>query len=539
MYAIGIIPLMSAIIGFTIDENVSIRTEKVKQAAFADDLTGAGKLSALRLWWDAIIEIGQFVGYHAKPSKSWLIVKEEYINLANSVFDRAGINITSRGKRHLGAVLGSEEFKEEYVNEKIDEWISEIEQLAEIAQIEPHAAYAAYVHGYQHKFTFIMRTIPDIEDLFKRLDDVITNKLIKNLLNRECTENERKLFALPVKLGGLAISIPSEICKIQYTNSVAVTKSLVDHVINQKVILELDENSIKEAKNKIKTEKEKRNADKMKEIRDSMNAERKKLHEVTSEAGASSWLNAIPLKRYGFHLEKQAFRDALHLRYGIPLKRLPQKCVCGAPFNEVHGLNCQRGGFVIIRHNEVRDLTAELLSEVCKDVSIEPTLTPLSGESFRSTNASMENDSRCDVAARGFWVRGNKAFLDVRVFNPMAKSYSKQALSTTYNSLEKAKKDKYNERILNVEHGTFTPLVLSCFGGMGTEALRFFNRLGLKIAEKRDEDVSTTINLIRTKLSFSLLRSALLCIRGSRSHKTEGIPFKDQDVVLAVCQANI
>ena len=69
MYAIGIIPLMSAIIGFTIDEDVSIRTEKVKQAAFADDLTGAGKLSALRLWWDAIIEIGQFVGYHAKPSK--------------------------------------------------------------------------------------------------------------------------------------------------------------------------------------------------------------------------------------------------------------------------------------------------------------------------------------------------------------------------------------------------------------------------------------------------------------------------------------
>ena len=57
------------------------------------------------------------------------------------------------------------------------------------------------------------------------------------------------MFALPVKLGGLAISIPSEICKIQYTNPVAGTKSLVDHVINQKVILELDENSIKEVKN--------------------------------------------------------------------------------------------------------------------------------------------------------------------------------------------------------------------------------------------------------------------------------------------------
>ena len=156
-----------------------------------------------------------------------------------------------------------------------------------------------------------------------------------------------------------------------------------------------------------------------------------------------------------------------------------------------------------------------------------------------STTASTEDESRCDVAARGFWVRGNKAFLDVRVFNPMAKSYSKQSLSTTYNTLEKSKKGKYNERILNVEHGTFTPLILSCFGGMGKEAMRFFNRLRTKIAEKRDDNISSTINLIRTKLSFSLLRSALLCIRGSRSHKVEALPFKDSDVALAVCQAKI
>ena len=156
-----------------------------------------------------------------------------------------------------------------------------------------------------------------------------------------------------------------------------------------------------------------------------------------------------------------------------------------------------------------------------------------------ATTASMEDDSRCDVAARGFWIRGNKAFLDVRVFNPMAKSYSKQALSTTYSSLEKAKKGKYNERILNVEHGTFTPLIMSCFGGMGTEARRFYNRLSIKIAEKRDDHASATIQLIRTKLSFSLLRSALLCIRGSRSHRAEELPFKDADVALAVCQAHI
>ena len=328
-------------------------------------------------------------------------------------------------------------------------------------------------------------------------------------------------------------------CGIQYNNSVAITKSLVNHIVNQKDMLELDEESIKEAKNKIKADKMKRNASKLEELQQQMNNNQKKLLEVTSEVGASSWLNAIPLKKYGFHLEKQSFRDALYLRYGIPLPRLPQKCVCGAPFNEVHGLNCQRGGFVIIRHNEVRDLTAELLAEVCNDVATEPSLTPLSGEEFESNTTSREDEARCDVAARGFWVRGSKAFLDVRVFNPMAKSYLNQPLSTTYNSLEKSKKAKYNERILNVEHGTFTPLIFTCFGGMGTEANRFYSRLGVKIAEKRDESASSTINLIRTKLCFSLLRSALLCIRGSRSHKTQGVPFQEHDVTLAVTESHI
>ena len=121
----------------------------------------------------------------------------------------------------------------------------------------------------------------------------------------------------------------------------------------------------------------------------------------------------------------------------------------------------------------------------------------------------------------------------------MAKSYANQPVATTYNTLEKSKKAKYNERILNVEHGTFTPTVLSCFGGMGTEAQRFYNRLGIKVAEKREEHISSTISLLRTKLSFSLLRSALLCIRGSRCHKVKSEAFGDHDVALAVAEAQI
>ena len=130
-------------------------------------------------------------------------------------------------------------------------------------------------------------------------------------------------------------------------------------------------------------------------------------------------------------------------------------------------MNCKRGRFFIIRQHEVRDLTAESVAEACNDVSIEPALMPLSGERFTMTTTSTENDARCDVGVRELWMCSSKAFFDVRLFNPTAKSYAKQSLEITYNSLEEATKAKYNEGILNPEHGTFTPLVVSCFGGLG------------------------------------------------------------------------
>ena len=49
--------------------------------------------------------------------------------------------------------------------------------------------------------------------------------------------------------------MPSEMCAVQHENSLAVTESLVKHVINQQELLDIDELKIKELKNKIKSEK--------------------------------------------------------------------------------------------------------------------------------------------------------------------------------------------------------------------------------------------------------------------------------------------
>ena len=92
-------------------------------------------------------------------------------------------------------------------------------------------------------------------------------------------------------------------------------------------------------------------------------------------------------------------------------------------FSIEHARLCPKGGFPSIRHNEIRDLTANLLTEVCNDVCIEPELLPIDGELFTGTSLYSQNGARLDFAANGFWGgRFERAFFDVRVFNPHAPS---------------------------------------------------------------------------------------------------------------------
>ena len=176
-------------------------------------------------------------------------------------------------------------------------------------------------------------------------------------------------------------------------------------------------------------------------IRSYLTEEQIRLNNLNQEHGSFSWLTTLPLSEEGYDLTKQ----------------------CGEKFDLQHALSCKKGGFGSLQHNFVRNITSSVLSEVCKDVRVEPQLQP---ETFAPSTAT-GNKVRLDVCARGFWQAGQMTFFDVRVFNPNARRYAKQELSKTYQLNEKEKKRLYNERIMQVEHGTFTPLVMSATGGMG------------------------------------------------------------------------
>ena len=137
-YALAIIPLLRHLQ----EEHSSIR-----QAWLADDSAGAGRLCALRHWWDTLSSVGASYGYDTNSLKTILLVKEGILEEAHSLFDNTGVTITTDGVRYLGSAFGKTEFVEQFFLHKIDEWTKELEQLSEFAKTEPHAAYTAFTHG--------------------------------------------------------------------------------------------------------------------------------------------------------------------------------------------------------------------------------------------------------------------------------------------------------------------------------------------------------------------------------------------------------
>ena len=318
--------------------------------------------------------------------------------------------------------------------------------------------------------------------------------------------------------------------------------SKVGHRSEAKPVCPCEEqlNHIKTTKHLIHVDKARRDEEKFNYVKSTLNQQKQKLLEAITEKGASNWLTTLPLKDHGFYLNKQVFWDSISMRYGLPISRLPAKCACDHVFNVEHALSCKTGGFVNIRHNDLRDFTAEALNEVCNDVSVEPLLAPCTGETFTYKSAITEDFARLDVSARGFWIKGNRAFCDVRVFNPLAPTYRNQTLKAAHTTNENAKKREYGERVLNVEHGTLTPLVFTCFGGMSIECSRFYNRLSEKISEKRGIEPSVAKSWVRTKINFSLLKTMNLCLRGSRSRKPHtDEELADTNIKMAMVDARI
>ena len=281
----------------------------------------------------------------------------------------------------------------------MEDWVGQVVKLAEFVMSQPQASYAAFTFGLRHRWTYFLRTLPDIEDLLELLERAIADVLVPSITDHHCTTpSERDLLALPVRLGGLGIINPSQDADLQYQASIKTTAPQVEKIVSQ--AHETPDDAVDSSlKQSVRREKNDVLRTKVNDIKNSLTLKTQRAVELGSEKGASNWLTVIPIDEMGFTLNKGEFRDALKFRYDWKIADKPSICVCGDVFNVDHAMVCRRGGFIIQRHNELRDLEADMLSMVCNDVEIEPVLQELTGESL-PRGTSRAPDARLDIQAK-------------------------------------------------------------------------------------------------------------------------------------------
>ena len=246
-------------------------------------------------------------------------------------------------------------------------------------------------------------TVLDIDDLLQPLDNAIHQHLIPALTGQpSCSSIVRDLLALPVRLGCLGLRDPSATSSDSFQSSERITAPLVALIISQDINESVDSDTTSTIKKEVKRNHQRQN-EQAQIVYDQLTLELKRCAaDLSKEKGSSSWLSVLPLEEHGFYLHKGEFRDALCLRYGCKPNSTSQTCNCGAHFTVNHAMICHMGGFPTICHNEIRDITASLLTEVCNNVATEPLLQPLSGETRTARSANTDDGACSDIHAEVF-----------------------------------------------------------------------------------------------------------------------------------------
>ena len=195
------------------------------------------------------------------------------------------------------------------------------------------------------------------------LELVIRTKLIPALTGQPPPDDEmRNLLALPARLGGIALPNPTCQADVEFFSSLKVTEPLKKAILKQSFeyagdVVD-DQMKAKDDVRKHKRELGKQAADSVKQ---ELSGSLRRAMDLAQERGASTWLTTQPAQEFGFTLHKSAFQDAPALRYNWQIPRVSPTCACGTKFSVEQALSCPRGGFPSIRHNEIRDVTADLM----------------------------------------------------------------------------------------------------------------------------------------------------------------------------------
>ena len=184
-----------------------------------------------------------------------------------------------------------------------------MKKLTKIAKTSPQNVYACYTKGVQEKLSFLARTTPNTVENLEICENIIKEQLLPSLVVKDTLNPQfREISSLPLKMGGLNIKLPSD--HESYLKCSKETPLVLESQDIFTAVTQQEKICTRIKKLKIDRTNRKKN------LINSLNETDKYAIDLASKKGASNWLNALPLSRYNFNLNKSEFRDDIYLRYG-------------------------------------------------------------------------------------------------------------------------------------------------------------------------------------------------------------------------------
>ena len=352
-YAIGVLPLIRAV-----KKEESIKD--IIQMWYADDSSAGDRIPKLIKWLEFLINKGPQYGYFPEPSKSIFVVHPKDVEKTQQQLNDA-LKENERPKirtdhRFLGGNLGNAHANYKYIQGKVDECVTLINQLAKIAHNHPQEAYTAITKSVQCQWQYVQRTVQGCGPWFAPIENAINDIFLPSLLKTtHISPQMRSLYALPVRFGVLGIPQPTNTADDSFKTSQNATQHLVDAIRQSSSFsLKMHQESMKNAKTEYKKEKDEKQEKELKALLPTIKEKQEKAIKRAVDHKTGAWLTAFPTARNGNTLSADEWRDGIAFRYGYEPKGLQPRCDgCGEAFDAEHGLKCRKGGLIIRRHNEV------------------------------------------------------------------------------------------------------------------------------------------------------------------------------------------
>ena len=166
------------------------------------------------------------------------------------MFAGTGINITTEGRKHLDAALGSRSYLEQYVGGKVEDWVGEVKRLADV--------------------------------------------LIPSPIGRNCSEEERDLV-VSVRMGGLGLINHLIAADAEYSPSIWVSAPLVSKIEAQSHETP-EEAEVPRLVYTTRKEKDDGLKEELEDVKAMLPDKTQRAVDLACEKGASNWLTVIPLK---------------------------------------------------------------------------------------------------------------------------------------------------------------------------------------------------------------------------------------------------